>query len=56
MDGEPQRMGMRWYKVAYKPEVNAVVHVIWPLGMHPDHEAARSSPSVAGFSDLGFIL
>jgi hypothetical protein len=33
-------MNMPWYKVTYKPEPNTVVHILWPLGQHPDREAA----------------
>jgi len=33
-------MDMRWYKVAYTPEPNTMVHVLWPLGLHLDREAA----------------
>jgi hypothetical protein len=37
---EPQGMNMPWYKIAYKPEPNTMVHILWPLGQHPDREAA----------------
>jgi hypothetical protein len=44
---------MPWYKIAYKPEPNTVVHILWPLGLHPDREAALAcfnaqEPNTAG--------
>ena len=46
---------MSWYKVVYKSEPNRV-DILWPLGLHPDREAALRCFNAAGPKRAGIDI